>query len=105
MPARRPDIARPWAKRGQRPRKPPPCRSSRAGSGHHGDAARRRCLHLAVDAHAGEGAHRGAGTPPAAAALTRSGGEDGGAGSGNELGLQHAVAAGVFVRPRRARDR
>jgi hypothetical protein len=96
MLARRPDLARPWAERGQRPREPPPCRLPRAGSGHHGDAARRRRAHLAVDARAGEGAHRGTAhrlTPPVSLARDE---EDGGAGRGNELGLPRAVAAGGF---------
>jgi hypothetical protein len=99
-PARRPDLARPWAECEQRLREPPPCRSLRAGSGQHGDAAQRWRAHLAVDARAGEGAHRGAGTPLVAAALACSGGEDGGAGEENELGLKRAVVTGVFDRSR-----
>jgi hypothetical protein len=39
--------------------------SPRHRSGHHGEAPRRPRAHLAVDAHAGEGARRGA-TPPVA---------------------------------------
>jgi hypothetical protein len=42
---------------------------ARAGQRHHGDAARRRRAHLAVNARAGEGARRGAArsAPPVAA--------------------------------------
>jgi hypothetical protein len=104
MPARRPDLARPWAKRGQRPCEPPPRRSSRAGSGHHGDAARRQHAHLAVDARAGEGARRGVALPPASTALSlaRSGEKEGvGERKENELGL----LVGGFVHPKRARSR
>jgi hypothetical protein len=45
---------------------------ARARSGHHGEAARRRRAHLAVDARAGEGAHRGAARQAVALALARS---------------------------------
>jgi hypothetical protein len=69
-PTRRPDPARPWASRGQRPGKPPQGRSPGLGSRHHGEAARRRRAHLAVDASADEGARRGAARP--AVALARS---------------------------------
>jgi hypothetical protein len=84
-PTRRLDLVRPLAERGQRPREPPSCSSSRAGSGHHGDAARQRRAQLAVDARAGEGAHRGATHRLSSPlSLAGSGGEDGGTGEGVE---------------------
>jgi hypothetical protein len=105
--ARRPDLARPWASRRQKPREPPPCRSPRARSGHHGDAARRRRAHLAVDARAGEGAHRGTAWYTAGhRSLARSGEKKRRREKGkNELGFHGAAAPGVFVPPQRARSR
>jgi hypothetical protein len=104
MPARRPDLVRPWAERGQKPREPPPCRLPRTRSGHHGDATRRRCAHLAVDARASEGARLGAAhrlAPPLSLARvekTKAPGRE-----ENELALTRAVVTRFFSAETRAR--
>jgi hypothetical protein len=103
MPARRPDLARPWAERGQRPHEPPPCRSPRAGSRHHGDAAQRRRAHLAVDARAGEGAHCGAVhrlSPPLSIARVE---KTEAPGERNALGLTRAIDGACCSAEKRAR--
>jgi hypothetical protein len=104
MPIRRPDLARPWAERGQRPREPPSSYSMRAG--HNGDAARRRRAHLAVDAHAGKGAHRSAAhrlSPSNSRSLVPVEKTEAPGKESNELGFTGVGRRRGFDSPRRAR--